>query len=113
MFKTRWKKVFRDLLSNKMRMVLVVMAIAIGVWAFGSVFITQEILLQNMDKVYRASQPSTLSMNLVEFDQGLIRWLEIQPGVEKAQGKAKHQVKIVIDEETKKSIMLESVPDFI
>ncbi len=38
MFSPRWQKVFRDLGSNKTRTVLVVLAIAVGIFTFGSVF---------------------------------------------------------------------------
>ncbi len=112
MVSTRWKKIIRDLISHKARTLLVVLAIAVGVWAFGSVFITQEVLLKNMDQTYRASNPTTMSLSLPEFDETLVRWLIDQPGVADAQGKARYTVKLVMDEDKAKSLVLESVPDF-
>ncbi len=49
MLSPRWRKVVRDLWSNKTRTVLVVLAIAVGIFAFGSAFIAQEVLVADMD----------------------------------------------------------------
>jgi cell division protein FtsX len=35
----RWNKILRDLWKNKTKTILVVLAIAVGLFAFGSVFI--------------------------------------------------------------------------
>ena len=45
MLTPRWHKVIRDLWSNKTKTILVVLAIAVGLFAFGSVFITQDVLV--------------------------------------------------------------------
>ena len=52
MISPRWKKVIRDLWKNKIRTIIVVLAIAVGVFAFGSVFITQEVLVSDMNTQY-------------------------------------------------------------
>ena len=45
----RWRKVLRDIWGNKSRTTLVVLAIAVGVFAFGGMFMTRDVLIANMN----------------------------------------------------------------
>ncbi len=78
MIDPRWRKVIRDLWSNKTRTLLVVLAIAVGVFAFGSVFITNEVLVSDMDTQYHAYNASTITMSVSSFDDDLVRWARRQ-----------------------------------
>lgn len=100
MLNPRWQKVIRDLWGNKTRTVLVVMAIAVGVFAFGSVFITQEVLVTDMNKQYRDINASTIIMSIRSFDDNLVRWALRQEEIAEAQGRAIHLVKLVGGERT-------------
>ncbi len=95
MLNPRWRKVIRDLSSNKTRTILVVMAIAVGVFAFGSVFITQEVLVSDMDTQFHDYNASAIIMNIPAFDDSLVRWAHRQEQVVDAQGRALHIVKLV------------------
>ena len=95
MLNPRWRKVIRDLWSNKTRTILVVLAIAVGVFAFGSVFITQEVLVSDMDTQYHAYNASTISLGVPSFDDSLVRWARRQEEVVAAQGRAMYSVKMV------------------
>ena len=59
MLTPRWQKVIRELWSNKTKTILVVLAITVGLFAFGSVFITQDILVTDMDRQYQAVNSSS------------------------------------------------------
>ncbi len=100
MLSPRWRKVTRDLWSNKTRTILVVLAIAVGVFAFGSVFITREVLLSDMDAQYRAVNASGITINIPSFDDSLVRWARHQEEVVDAQGRAVHLVKVLGEEKT-------------
>jgi putative ABC transport system permease protein len=100
MIDPRWRKVIRDLWSNKTRTILVVMAIAVGVFAFGSVFITQEVLISDMDTQYHAYNASTITMSVPSFDDDLVRWARQQEEVVDAQGRAMYQVQLVGQDRT-------------
>jgi putative ABC transport system permease protein len=94
MIPPRWFKVLRDLWSNKTKTVLVVLAIAVGLFAFGSVFITQDLLVNDMDKQYRAVNSASIVFYTPPFDESLLRWVRQQPEVKDAQGQASHMVKM-------------------
>ncbi|MDD5701705.1 MAG: hypothetical protein PHU23_06595, partial [Dehalococcoidales bacterium] len=75
MLTPRWHKVIRDLWGNKTKTVLVVLAIAVGLFAFGSVFITQEVMVTGMDSEYRAVNSSGIIFHTQPFDDNLLRWV--------------------------------------
>jgi len=100
MLNPRWHKVIRDLWSNKSRTVLVVLAIAVGVFAFGSVFITQRVLIDDMNAQYRTTNASTIIMGIRSFDDGLVRWAGRQAEVADAQGRTVYLVKLAGEKKT-------------
>jgi putative ABC transport system permease protein len=104
----RWRKVVRELWGNKVRTLLVVLAIAVGVFSFGSAFITREVLIADMDRQYRAIKPSSITMSISEFDDGLVRWAARQEGVVAAQGRSTASVKLVQPDGKKIDLMLTS-----
>ena len=53
----RWRKVFRDLGSHTMRTVLVVLSIAVGVFAVGTIAGADAMLQRNLTVAYANSQP--------------------------------------------------------
>ena len=105
MLSPRWHKIIRDLIGNKGRTILVVLAIAVGVFAFGGVFASQELLLVNMNGQYLRVNPSTIFLSLYDgFDQGLVRWVQKQPQIAQVDARIATSVKLVREKE--KSIFL-------
>jgi putative ABC transport system permease protein len=94
MLSPRWHKVIRDLWSNKTKTILVVLAIAVGLFAFGSVFITQEILVTTMDSQYKATNSANIIFYTDSFDNNLLRWIREQPEVGQVQGRASYTIKM-------------------
>ncbi len=100
MLNPRWRKVIRDLWTTKTRTALVVMAIAVGVFAFGSVFITNEVLITDMNAQYLAINASTITVSIPSFDDTLVRSVRRQKDVADAQGRATRLVKIINGDKT-------------
>ena len=100
MLTPRWHKVIRDLWSNKTKTILVVLAIAVGLVAFGSVFITQDVLVKDMDSQYRAVNSANIVLYPGAFDRNLLRWVNQQPEVGQAQGQASYMLKMYSGEKT-------------
>lgn len=110
MVSPRWRKVIRDLLSHKSRTFLVTAAIAVGVFAFGGVFVTQEVLLKNIDIQYRASRASNIWLYLPDFDSSLVDWIQTRPGVGEAEGKSSQTVKLQLSDGREELLNIISVP---
>jgi ABC-type lipoprotein release transport system permease subunit len=61
-----WRKVWFDLWGNKVRTILAVLSIAIGVFAIGAVFGMVDQLMTGMDTAHQAVIPSHIFMALQE-----------------------------------------------
>jgi nitrate reductase NapE component len=55
----RWRKVLRDLWSSKTRTALVVLLIAVGVFAIGAVAGSRQMIATSIDAGYQASNPAS------------------------------------------------------
>ena len=59
MIRPRWRKIWRDMWRNKRRTVLVILSIAVGVFAVGMIVSTQIILSEDMALRYNATNPAS------------------------------------------------------
>lgn len=86
MLRPRWKKVFRDLLADRMRTLLVVLSITVGVFAFGTIMTTRIVFAENMTNTFLAINPASATITTEPFDETLIDVVRNVPGVADAQG---------------------------
>jgi putative ABC transport system permease protein len=84
----RWKKVIRDLLGSPLRTLLVVLAIAVGVFMFGVVATAGEVLNRELNKVYMATNPASITMSVSPFGDELVQAVEAMRAVSAAEGRA-------------------------
>ncbi len=89
-----YKKIARDLWANRSRTGLVVLAIAVGVFAFGGMFATRTLLLENIQAGYDAANPATLEIALLNTPPGVERLAETEPHIESAELRTSHQLYI-------------------
>ncbi len=84
----RWRKVLRDLWVNKTRTVLVVLSIAVGVFAVGTVVNTRTILLRELATGMTEVKPASalLTTNL-PFDDDLVETVRRMSEVAEAEGR--------------------------
>ncbi len=83
----RWRKVVRDLSSHRFRTLLVVLSIAVGVFAITVVMGGRGILLREFEAVYAASVPATISFSVDAADDSVVRAVERFEGVRFAEGR--------------------------
>ena len=83
----RWRKVMRDLWSNKTRTMLVLLSISVGVSAIGMVMGSQIIVDQNLPAAYAAVNPSNAVMfSLDTFGDDMVESIRAMPELEDAAG---------------------------
>ena len=85
MLAPRWRKVLGDLWSNKTRTLLVVLSIAIGVFAIGMVTGGREILVRDLNGDWNATNPASASIAANDIDDDLVQSIRRMPGVADAQ----------------------------
>lgn len=95
MISPRWWKVIRDVWDNKSRTILVILSIAIGVFAFGGLFITRTLGASELNSQYRLMNSPNIVMSVPLFDDHFVRWMARQAHVSGAQGRASYSLKLV------------------
>ena len=111
MVSTRWRKVFRELWLNRTRTVLVIVSIAVGIFAVGAVQLLRSVILTELKAVYASSNASQAALFVAGADQGLLDSIRRMPEVADAQGRSNLVVKVQVGEEWK-NITLVAVEDF-
>lgn len=86
-FRPRWSKVISDLWDNKMRTMLVVASIAVGVFAIGTIVSATVIIDDDIDANYAAINPVNVELWTDPFEEDLIRIIERTPGVDIVEGR--------------------------
>ncbi|MEJ2748194.1 MAG: FtsX-like permease family protein [Anaerolineae bacterium] len=109
---TRWRKVILDLLSNKARTILVVLAITVGVFAVGFVASAQSILLRELDRGYVASNKASATLYTSPIDDDMVERIAKMPEVAAAEGRRTVAVKVIDEAGNKRDLSLTAVPDF-
>ncbi len=84
---TRWKKAVRDFWQESTRMVLVVLAIAVGISGFAAVLASYAILTRELNRGYLATNPASATLRTDAVDEGLVAAIAATPGVAEAEAR--------------------------
>ncbi|MEZ4677956.1 MAG: hypothetical protein R2932_27430 [Caldilineaceae bacterium] len=109
----RWRKVIRDLWSNKTRTILVLLSIAVGVTAIGMVLGAQGIVDRNLPAAYAAVHPSDgLIFCITTFDDEMIKSIAAMPEIESAEGRRFVNVRFLDKTGNWYNMQLNAIPDY-
>lgn len=112
MIRTRWRKVLRDLLGHKTRTLLVIMAIAVGVFAVGLIASGQVLLLREIRRDYAVSNVSSAILYTSPFDQALVERVADMPQVAAATGRHTINVRAQVGPQAWRDLTLTVIPDY-
>ncbi|MBE9508484.1 MAG: ABC transporter permease, partial [Chloroflexi bacterium] len=114
MFSPRWRKVLRDIWGNKRRTFLVVLSIAVGVFAVGTVAQMQVIVSKDMVESYEAANPASATIYTDQpFDDDLVEVVRRMPEVAEAEGRRSIIVRFQHpQDDTWYPLRLYAVPDY-
>ena len=88
MISPRWKKVLSDIVSNKTRTLLVVVSIAVGVFAVGTTLTIQDVLAREMNRNWQASSPASARLGMQGFHQDFVNAIRQMPEIADAEGRS-------------------------
>lgn len=108
----RWKKVLADLWENKLRTLLVVASIAVGVFAVGTIITTYVVLSTDVGLTFAARNPANIDIHTSPFSDNVVRSIERQTEVQDAEGRRIIAVRTRINGGTWKNIKLVGIEDF-
>ncbi|MCJ7435365.1 MAG: FtsX-like permease family protein [Anaerolineales bacterium] len=94
----RWKKVYRDLWNNRSRTTLVILSIAVGVFAIGMISATQEALTRSLASQYAALKPAdAILLTEPALDDDFVSGIRHMRGVDDAEGRRALPLRLSLD----------------
>ena len=112
MLSVRWRKVLRDLWGNKTRTILVVLSIAVGVFAVGMIATTQSVTGREMQEHYLAVNASDAFIATDLFDEDLVDMVRRMPGVKAAEGRGTFTARVRVGPDAWKTLIIYGIADF-
>ena len=112
---TRWTKVSRDLWNNRSRTTLVILSIAVGVFAIGMIAATQQALTESLQAQYLAMRPADVILQTdPALDADFVSGVRHLRGVEQAEGRRALPLRISLDGrgETWRDLTLYTLADY-
>lgn len=112
MVKPSWQKIFSDLWENKVRTILVVASIAVGVFAVGMIAGAYFIIPQDMNTGYATANPVNIDIWTDPFDQEFADAIARMDSVQYAEGRRFINARLKTGPETRTSLELIALSDF-
>ncbi|MDH4138670.1 MAG: ABC transporter permease, partial [Anaerolineae bacterium] len=112
MLSPRWRKVLRDLWHNKARTVIVVLSIAVGVFAVGMIASTQIMLSNDLSTSYAATDPASAELYPAAFDEELVQVVRRMEGVCEAEGRRSVRLRLKVGPDEWRTLSLDVIHDY-
>jgi putative ABC transport system permease protein len=113
MLSPRWRKILRDLNVNKLRTTLVVLSIAVGVFAVGAISGTNEILSREMNSSYLAVKPAHATIYPEDtFTDSMVETIKAMPDIGEAMGMGVFSARVKVGPEEFRNITFYAYPDY-
>ena len=109
----RWRKVLRDLWLNRNRTLVVVLSIAVGVFAVGVIASSQVMLSRDLQAIYMATNPAQATIyTLNYFDEDLVEAVSGMRDIKEAEGRRRASLRVKTGPNEWRLFWLMAIPDF-
>ena len=113
MLSARWYKVLHDLLGSKVRTVLIVLSMAVGLFAVGIILSARSILSEGLAGSFAAINPSSGTVRTMElFDEDFLRSVRSMPDVQEADARRSIGARVQVSPGNWKNLTLFVVSDY-
>ncbi|HEX3051089.1 MAG TPA: FtsX-like permease family protein [Aggregatilineaceae bacterium] len=112
MLSPRLAKTLRDLWANKARTVLVILAIAIGIFGVGSILTAYSILTREIDRNYMETNPASAVLTVTNLDETLVERVQARPDMADVEVRRMVTSRIQTGENEWRTIHLFVIDDF-
>ena len=109
---TRWYKVFHDLWSSRTRTLIVALAVAVGVYAVGTILAAQTLMVREFGLGRTNARVAAAILTTYPFDAELAARIAELPGVAAAEGRATASARVLVAPDTWRSLEITAVDDF-
>jgi putative ABC transport system permease protein len=108
----RWRKVWADLAANKLRTLLVVLSISVGVFAVGMLYSSQIMFARDLSRSWGSASPASASLYADPFDEELVASVRSLRGVREAEGRRNVDLRVRTADGEWRQMMLIAIPDY-
>jgi putative ABC transport system permease protein len=108
----RWRKIVRDLWLGRWRALLVVLAIALGVFGLGTVLTAFSVLTREINTNYLGTRPASATIWTGPIDARLVRETRALPEVADAEVRGTIPSRVVVGPDDWRPMSLFVIPDF-
>lgn len=107
-----WLKVLRDLWSNRTRTILVVLSIAVGIFAVGTVTNSHLILGNDLAQSYAAINPASALLMTEPFDDELVETIRGMSEIQDAEGRRTIAARVQVGPQEWRDIQLLAIDNY-
>lgn len=86
MTRPRWRKIISDLWGNRLRSLLVIASITVGLFALGVIATIYAVMSEDMSEGYAATNPANIQLRGGPFDQDVVDYVSRITGVGQVEG---------------------------
>ncbi|MCB9147337.1 MAG: FtsX-like permease family protein [Caldilineaceae bacterium] len=108
----RWRYALRDLWRNKSRTLLVILSIAVGIFAFGLIAGTAGTLSTELPANYQAIQPASATLHAAPFNEKMVESIRRMPQVALAEGRTSVMVQFLLPDKSWHDMQLFALEDY-
>ena len=113
MLRPRWYKVIHDLFGNKTRTLLIVLSMAVGLFAIGIILSARTILSEGLARSFAAIHPSSGTVRTIEpFDEDFLQSVRSMPEVREADARRNISARVEVAPGEWKNISLFVIADY-
>ena len=113
MLRPRWYKVIHDLFGNKTRTLLIVLSMAVGLFAIGIILSARSILSEGLRRSFAAINPSSGTVRTIEpFDEEFHQSVRAMPEVQEADARRNISARVEVASGEWKNISLFVIADY-
>jgi putative ABC transport system permease protein len=111
MTRPRWRKIFSDLWGHKLRSLLMVASITVGLFALGIIATFYLVISSDMQAGYAGANPANIQISLPPFPQELVDHLRTVEGVRQMEGGRRFSLRVKNSSDEWKAIDLRVIPE--
>ncbi len=112
MLGTRWYKVISDLWSHRTRTLIVAMAVAVGVYAVGTVLAAQVLMLREFHRDRDSTLIASAILYTYPFDDEFAHRVAEMPNIEAAEGRETLSARVITGPDGWRNLDIMAVDDF-
>ena len=108
----RWRKVGGDIVENQGRLFMMLVAIAVGIFAVAAISTAYAVLSREIDKSYLAANPPAALLDVAHLDNAAVAGVRRQGGIAWAEAGGRLWGRIEVQPQQWLPLLLFIVPDF-